>query len=255
MSENWQLNGLKALITGGSAGIGKSVAAAFLDFGAEVCIVSRSQDDLDKAIAEWNNLGYSAISFCADITKKFDREALQNFISELWGRLDILVNCAGYNIRKRTMDYSDEEFAYLININMSSAYEMCRSFYPLLICSKSPTIINIGSVAGSNVVRTGSPYAAAKAGMAHLTRYLAVEWAETGIRVNAIEPWYIRTRLVELLLSNPAALEKILARTPMNRIGEPGEVASLAAFLSMPAASYITGQVISVDGGASSLLL
>lgn len=255
MYDTWQLNGFNAVITGGSTGIGKAVASVLQGFGANICIVSRTRHDIDNAIEEWKALGYAPESFCADVTKKIDRDALVNYVSDLWGRLDILVNCAGFNIRKRTMDYTEDEFGYLFNLNLTSGFEMCRCLYPLLLTSKRASIINVGSVAGSSVVRTGSPYAAAKAGLAHLTRYLAVEWAETGIRVNAIEPWYIKTRLVEPLLSNETALAKILARTPMNRIGIPEEVASLAAFLCMPAASYITGQVISVDGGASSLLL
>ena len=122
-------------------------------------------------------------------------------------------------------------------------------FHPLLKNSGDASIVNIVSVAGITSVGTGSPYAISKAGIIHFTKYLAVEWAGDSIRVNAVAPWYIRTSLTEPVLKDPGYLKAVLDRTPMKRIGEPEEVAAAVAFLSMPAASYITGECISVDGG------
>src|SRR5437588_4987438 len=134
---------------------------------------------------------------------------------------------------------------------MDSVFALCRLAYPLLRASSNASIINVVSVASFRNLGTGTPYAMTKAAVAHLTRGLASEWAKDGIRVNAVAPWYIRTPLAEPVLQDPARLEKILARTPAGRIGEPQEVAALAAFLCMPAAAYITGQCIAVDGGFS----
>jgi Tropinone reductase 1 len=132
---------------------------------------------------------------------------------------------------------------------MKSVFEMSRLFHPLLSKSGTGSIINISSVAGFTSVNSGSVYAMTKAAITQLTRYLSVEWAKDNIRVNAIAPWYIRTPLTEPVLSIPENLKKILGRTPMNRVGKPEEVAAVAAFLAMPASSYVTGECIAVDGG------
>ena len=136
-----------------------------------------------------------------------------------------------------------------MELNAKSVFEMCRLFYPLLKQSSNASIVNIASVAGLTSVRTGSPYAMSKAAIIHLTKYLSVEWASDGIRVNAIAPWYIKTPLSEPVLKKQEYLDAIINQTPMKRIGEAEEVASLAAFLSMSVSSYITGECIAVDGG------
>ena len=137
----------------------------------------------------------------------------------------------------------------LIDTNILSVFEMSRLAYPQLAEHGNAAIVNIASVSGMTHVRSGSPYGMTKAAIVQLTRNLACEWAEDGIRVNAVSPWYIRTQRTAVKLADPDYLDEVLERTPMGRIGEPEEVASAVAFLCMPASSYITGECVAVDGG------
>jgi len=254
MDKRWFLKDKKTLVTGGTRGIGKAIAEEFLNLGAEVIITSRNSQEINELVEGWVNAGLNAHGVSADVTKSDNRESLFSYINVKWGKLDFLINNAGTNIRKKTVDYSTEEYDFLHNINLKSVFEMCKQYYPLLKDAVSPAIVNISSIAGSKVVKTGLPYATAKAGLSQLTRYLAKEWGPDGIRVNAIEPWYIRTPLTEVVLLNEKALAKIKERTPLGRYGEAKEIAGLAAFLCMPASSYLSGQVIAVDGGASNFI-
>lgn len=249
MSTRWNLKTKKALITGATKGIGKAIAEEFIDLGAQVFIVARNEQDVRQTIRDWKAKDFKAMGINADVTNPDDRKKIFDQIERQFGGLDILVNNAGTNIRKKTLEYSMEEYDFLVGTNMRAAFEMCRLAYPFLKKSGTAAIVNIVSVAGLTHLRTGSPYAMSKAAITQLTRNLAVEWAEEGIRVNAIAPWYIRTPLAESVLKNKDYLNDVLERTPMKRVGEPQEVAAATAFLCMPAASYITGQCIAVDGG------
>jgi Tropinone reductase 1 len=247
--KNWNLKGKKAVITGGTKGIGLAIAEEFLLLGAEITVSARNKEVLEEKTAEWTEKGYTTHSIAADLSTNEGRHTLSSQLSEYWDKIDVLVNNVGMNIRKKTVEYTLEEFEKVFHTNLVSAFEISRAFYTFLKNSGNGSLINISSVAGLTHLKTGSPYAMTKAAMDQLTRNLAVEWVEDNIRVNSIAPWYIDTPLVEHLMKDEKYLSDVINRTPMKRIGKPREVATLAAYLAMDESSYITGQTIAVDGG------
>ena len=249
MKNSWTLEGKRALITGGTKGIGRAVADEFLELGARVTIVARTDADVEALLKAWHGRGLGFEGIVADVSKPAGVEKIVGAIQRETNRLDILVNNAGTNIRKESLGYSREEFEMLIDTNMTPAFELSRRLHPLLKAAESGSIVNVVSVGGITALGTGAPYAMSKAAIIQLTKYLAAEWARDGIRVNAIAPWYIMTPLAETVLKDERYLSAVLSRTPMKRIGKPEEVAAVAAFLCMEGAGYITGQCVAVDGG------
>lgn len=247
----WRLDGHVALVTGASAGIGRATVHELLGLGATVLACARDADTLESAAAEWreDHPDSEVHVLSCDVSDAADRERLFDWIEGLGLGLSLLINNAGTNQRKPTMDYDESEWRAIFETNLFSAFEICRSAFPMLRQHANSAIVNVGSVSGATHVRTGSPYGMSKAAMHQLTRNLAVEWAREGIRVNAVLPWYIRTRRTSTVLADADYLEEVLERTPMARIGEPEEVAAAIAFLCMPASSYITAQCVAVDGG------
>jgi Tropinone reductase 1 len=249
----------RALITGGTRGIGHAVAAQFLSLGADVFVVARDRPRLDDCLGRWRELYPERIidGHAADVSVDADRRALFHVLEQKLGGLDLLVNNVGTNLRKRAEDYVIDEYRHVVETNMTSTFEMCRLAHPLLCAGQptglperaTPAIVNVVSVAGMTHVRTGAPYGMTKAALIQLTKNLAAEWARSRIRVNAVAPWYIMTPLAKPVLDIESYRSAVVERTPLGRIGEPEEVASAVAFLCMPAASYITGQCIAIDGG------
>jgi len=245
----WRLDGKRALVTGGTKGIGLAVSQEILTLGGEVYIVARNANLVETCIASWHKHGFKALGSSGDISTIEGRENLLEDIMHHWDRLDIVVNNVGTNIRKKAVEYSQVEYETIIATNMHATFDMCQRSYPLLRKSEEGAVVNILSVAGLTHLRTGTPYGMSKAAIYQLTKNLAVEWAGDGIRINAVAPWYTQTSLVKHLLKDKDYLTSVLERTPLGRVAEPEEVASVVAFLCMPAASYMTGQCIVVDGG------
>ena len=243
----WQLRGRNALVTGGTRGIGRAIVSELRALGAHVTLVARSPADVDAAVRE---LGDRASGVAGDVTSAADRARIVAHARER-GPLHVLVHNAGSNIRSRLIGYDDATIQDLIALNLTAPVLLSRDLHPQLRAAGGASVIHVGSVAGFVALPTGVAYASAKAGLAQVARTLALEWASDGIRVNTVAPWYTRTPLVEPVLARPEALAAIVARTPLGRIAEPGEVATVVAFLAMPASSYVTGQCIAVDGGMS----
>ena len=249
METRFSLNGVNALVTGGTKGIGLAIAHDLADLGATVTIVARNKADVDDTVKDAGSKNRKLYGIAGDVSTKEGRRAVIDFAVESMSGIDLLINNVGTNVRKKTTDYTEEEYSFLMETNLTSTFEMCRLAHPFLKKSKRPSIVNLGSVAGERALPTGAPYAMAKAAMSQLTKSLAVEWAPDGIRVNCIAPWFIKTPLTDPILAKTEFVAKVLERTPLNRLGEPEDVSGIVAFLCMPAASYITGQTIAVDGG------
>ena len=247
----WRLDGQLALVTGGSAGIGRAIARELLGFGAEVLIVARDATALDRTRDELADEVPEGVvhALVADVADEEQRREILDWVEDRGEGLNILVNNAGGNLTRPTNDYTEDEWRQIFEVNVFSAFELSRYAYPLLTKHAVSSVVNVGSVSGLTHVRSGAPYGMSKAALHQMTRNLAVEWAEDGVRVNAVAPWYIRTRRTSGKLSDPDYLDEVLLRTPMGRIGEPEEVAAAVAFLCLPASSYVTGECIAVDGG------
>ena len=248
-NNKWKLNGRTALVTGSTKGIGKATAEELASLGATVIITSRHADEVKKQVEQLRRNGFRAYGTAVDVTQESDREKLFRFVKDTVSGLDILVNNVGTNIRKKMTEYLIEEYHHILNTNMHSNFALSQMFYPLLKNAKDAAVVNVLSVAGLTHLRSGAPYGMTKAALTQLTRNLSVEWALDGIRVNAVAPWYTKTPLVEKLLKDRKYYRDVLSRTPLKRLAEAEEVASAIVFLCLPAASYITGQCLAVDGG------
>lgn len=247
MLKSFSLEGKTAIVTGAGKGIGKAIALAVAEAGANVMLIARTETDLMQVQKEIGNerTDYTA----ADIT---DREQIQAAVEKTisrFGRLDILVNNAGMNIRSAALEATDAEWHKIMDTNAQSVFMFSQEAVKAM--NSGASIINISSVGGDRALKTGVIYAASKAAIIQMTKVMAMEWGPQNIRVNAIGPWYFRTPLTEKLLNDKEYLDSILAVTPMKRVGELPEVATPVVFLASDAASYITGQTLFVDGGMS----
>ena len=253
-ASRWRLDDYKVIVTGGSKGLGRAIVAECLSLGACVLFTARGRDDLDAAQAAFEGAhGGRVHSLAADVSTSEGRAALVERATALWGgALDVLVNNVGTNDRKVAAEVTPEGYESLQSTNQASAFFLSTACLPLLRRSAHASVVNVTSVAGVRSSGTGVVYAMTKAAMNHMSEALACEWAPYGIRVNAVAPWMAMTPLLEAAVAkDPSALDAVRAATPLGRLGDASDTAGAVAFLCMPASAYVTGQVLSVDGGLS----
>jgi 2-deoxy-D-gluconate 3-dehydrogenase len=251
----FDLGGKVALVTGGNGGIGLGMARGLAQAGAAVAIAARNRTKADAALAELRGFGAKAAFIELDVLDEAAcRGAIGKAVAE-FGRLDILVNNSGTTVRKPPEKLTVEEWRLVIETNLTGAFVCCQAAYPAMVRAGGGKIINIGSMMSLFGAPYAAPYASSKGGIVQMTRSLATAWAKDNIQVNAVLPGWIDTDLTRGARAQVEGLhDRVLARTPAQRWGEPDDFAGIAVFLAAPASDFVTGAVIPVDGGYSSLV-
>jgi NAD(P)-dependent dehydrogenase (short-subunit alcohol dehydrogenase family) len=250
MAENFtDLTGRVAVVVGGTSGLGRAIASGLARAGADVVPTGRREQLIDEVCAEIEKLDRQTLRQAVDVAKRESIDALRDRVRERFGRLDILVNAAGRTIRRPTAKVAEEEWAAIMDTNLTGMLRACQSFYKPLRESGRGRIINIASLTSFVAFHEVAAYGVSKSGVVALTQSLGSEWARDRINVNAIVPGVFRTDLNAGLLDGTERGRELLMRTPMGRFGLPEELVGTAVFLASDAASFITGQTIAVDGG------
>jgi NAD(P)-dependent dehydrogenase (short-subunit alcohol dehydrogenase family) len=247
--EKFRLDGQVALITGGTRGIGLAVAEAFAEAGARIVLCARSMPAGSAETLAKAGIRYHFVK--ADLREPGASDRVVEETVERFGGIDILANCAGVAIHGETLDYTDDTWAEVMSLNVDAVFRTARAALAPMTAKGSGVILNIGSISGivSNVPQQQVAYNASKAAVHMITKSLASEFATRNIRVNAIAPGYIDTDMSRGGIEDPEMFPVWQEMTPMRRVGQPEEVATAALFLCSPAASYITGSVLVIDGG------
>ncbi len=248
-SHIFSLEGKVALITGGGTGIGFDIAQCMLSAGAKVIITGRREDVLRESI---ESLGHNAHYFVNDVTVLHQTEAMVTEIESLYGPVDILVNNAGINMKKPALEVTDDDFNRVVQTNLNSVFALTRTCAKGMISRQSGSIIMISSMAAYYGIDRVVAYAASKSGVEGMVKVLASEFSKFNVRINAIAPGFIETKMMHTAMSSdPDRMNKALNRTPMGKFGKPKDIGWAAVFLSSEAAQYITGISLPVDGGNS----
>ncbi len=244
-----ELNGRSAVVVGGTSGIGRAIAHGLAEAGADVICTSRREEQVEIAAAEIEALGRRTLRVASDVG---DKSSIEHLLAEsiaAFGKVDILVNSAGRTKREPTLDLDEETWNSILETNLTGTLRTCQVFGRHMIEKGYGRIVNIASLSTFVSLFEVAAYSASKAAVASLTKSLAIEWAKHGVNVNAIAPGVFRTALNEKLLDESERGREFLTRTPMGRFGKVEELAGAAVFLASDAASYVTGEVLVVDGG------
>jgi len=246
----FDLTGRVAVVTGGSKGLGKSIAGALGRAGADLVIVSRTEKDLEAAAIELRLLGRRVETVRADVTHEPDVVEMSRRVVADFGRVDIVVNNAGIGDSRAVTEIARDEWDRILAVNLSGPMLCCKHLGPQLIQQKSGKVINVASVMATKVARYLSAYSASKAALVQFTRTLALEWIRHGIQVNALCPGYFRTDMNDDFFASERG-RRFIAELPIGRLGEAKELDGAAVFLASAASSYVTGTMLYVDGGHS----
>ena len=238
-----------ALVTGGNRGIGRAIALGFAEAGAAIAIVARDEEKSEETLAELHRRGADAIAVKTDVTRRGDLEAMLTTVTRRLGPVDALVNNAGIGLHADALTMGDSEWRRVFDINLDAVLMASQIVGRQMAARKTGSIINIGSISGFIVNRPQwhSPYAVSKAAVHHLTKSLAAEWANKGVRVNAIAPGYVKTEIASTEYEDYRHYWK--DEVPMQRYATPDEIAPTALLLASDAGSFITGSIFVVDGG------